>query len=226
MPGTFKSIAILVRKDFLTEKRTKQMLGTMAVFALLILVVFNFTLNIGFAQKNSLAAGLLWIALTFASTLGFNQLYAPELEHGNIQAIRLLPIDKGLIYVSKVLSSFVFLLVMEAIVVPLFAVFFNLDLLSKFLPLSLTCILGAFGLSSAGAIIAALAFNTRMREVLLPILLFPILVPLIIGAVESTAEILGATEPAVLNNWIKLLIGFDVVMFIGSYLTYEYILEE
>jgi len=226
MPGTLKIIFILVAKDFVTERRTNQMLSTMAVFALLILVVFNFTLNMGFSQKHSLAAGLLWIALTFASTLGFNQLYAPELEHGNIQAIRLLPIDKSLVYVSKVFSSFLFLLVIELVVVPLFGIFFNLDLMSKILPLALTCFLGTFGLCSAGSIIAALALTTRMREVLLPILLFPILVPLIIGAVESTSEILNSVDAEYINNWVKLIIGFDVVIFVGAYLTYEYVLEE
>ena len=226
MRQSILTLSRLIAKDLKIERRTRQIVGTMVIFALSIVVVFSFSLDVQVKQDHILLAGLFWISLTFASILGFYRLYASESQHGNLDALRLMPFDKALIFVAKVVSSFMFLTILQLIFMPLFAVFFNLELQANTLSMIIVSLLGSLGLSSAGALLSALALSTRMREVLLPILLFPILVPLLIGLVEATGEILSGHSIGLSSQWVKLAIAFDVVIFVGSFMTFEALLEE
>ncbi|NUM81057.1 heme exporter protein CcmB [bacterium] len=221
-----KKIWALFDKDFLTERRTKEFFSAMCLFAIMVLVVFNFTIDPELEQTLSVGPGILWVAFTFAGTLGLNRAFAPESENGNFQALRLLPIDKGAIYLGKMLSAFVFMFFTELVILPLFIVFFNLRLSTEIPALLLTCAMGTFGFVAAGTIFSAISLNTKMREVILPLLLFPVAVPLLIASVECTAVILRGDPFSDTFDWLKIMGAFDIIIVIGSFLTFEYVLEE
>jgi heme exporter protein B len=217
-------VGVILWKDLLAELRTREMLSSMLVFALLVTVVFSFTFDRKPAEMKELAPGLLWVAFTFAGILGLNRSFALEKDRNSLQGLMLAPLDRSGIYVAKMLGNLIFLSIVEAIVVPLFWVLHNMSGFPW--PLALIIPLGTLGFVAAGTLFSAMTVGTRAREVLLPILLLPVSVPLIVAAAKATGIVLTQDSVAAAGGWIRLLVACDVVFFVLALLTFEYVLEE
>jgi len=199
----------------------------MLVFSLTVVVIFNFVFEPGSEQARASAPGILWVAFTFAGVLGLNRSFARELESGALYGLLLCPIDHSLLFLAKMIGNAIFMLIIELITFPVFIVLFNLPVAGKLFGLGLVVILGTLGFAAVGTLFSTIAANTRAREVMLPILLFPISVPVLLAAVKATAQILNrGVDWEMLIPWLKVLIGFDVIFIIACTLLYEYALEE
>ncbi|HSF16636.1 MAG TPA: heme exporter protein CcmB [Vicinamibacteria bacterium] len=224
-------VLAIVEKDIRTELRTKEMVSSMFVFAALVLLVFNFTLVLDRQRALELGPGVLWVAFVFAGTLGLNRSFAAEAETRCIHGLMLAPADRSAIYLGKLVSNSVFMFATEIFILPLFMVLFNVSLwevlsIGDMFRFVVVLLLGTVGYSAVGTSLSAVAANTSMREVLLPVLLFPAVVPLVIGAAESTRLLFNPEPLSSPGTWIRVLIVFAVVFFVVSWLTFEYVLEE
>jgi heme exporter protein B len=224
----------IAKKDLLAEFRTKQMLNSMVIFALLVIVIFSFefgneaTIYIPNLQKkiiDILAPGMLWIAFTFAGMLGLSRSFAGEKEEGCLDGLKLCPVDRSDIYNGKVLSNAVLMFLMEIATVPIFVVLFSYDI--KNLPgLILVIFLGTFGFIFVGTLLSALTVNTRTREILLPVILFPVLIPVILSAVTATASMLGNGDLSDISGELQLLVVYDIIFFVVAQMVFEYTIED
>jgi heme exporter protein B len=220
----WRAIATILWKDLKIELQTKEAFGASFVFSLMVLVIFNFTLDLTSEEALKMGAGFLWISFAFGGVLALNRSFALERDENCVQGLQLMPVDRGGIYLGKCLANVIFMLITEIILLPLFAVFFNVDITARPLYLLAVLFLGSVGFSSVGTLFSAIAVHTRMREVILPILLLPVTIPILIAAVEATAFALGAdTDP---SFWFRLLIVYDVIFVTVSFLTFGYILQE
>jgi heme exporter protein B len=230
--GDFPRVVLAIfLKDVRTELHTREMISSTFVFAVLVLLVFNFTLSLDEARALELGPGILWVAFVFAATLGLSRSFALETETRCISGLMLAPAARSAIYFGKLLSNLLFMLAMEVFVLPLFVVLFNLSLWELMPPrelasFGLVLLLGTVGYAAVGTILAAVAANTTMREVLLPVLLFPVSVPIVIGAAESTRLLFEEEPLASPWVWIRVLLVFSVVFLVVSWLTFEYVLED
>jgi len=211
-------------KDILSELRTKDVATSVLVFALLVIVIFNFAFEPGTEQKGLVAPGILWVAFTFAGVLSLGRSFVLEKEKGCMEGLMLCPVHRDVIYLGKMLGSLAFMLIVEAIVFPIFLMLFDLPL---FMPrLGLIAILATVGFVSVGTLFSALAVNTRAREVMLPILFFPVVTPVIIAAVKASGLILEGGAWSDMSSWLQILVAFDVVFLVVSALVFEYVIEE
>lgn len=218
----FRVALAIFYKDLLIEKRTKESLSVMLVFSVLVIVVFNFA----FVGRLDIGAGVLWIAFAFSGILGLNRAFVSEKENDALQGLMLIPVDRGAIYIGKFFGNFLFMFVMELIILPVFGILYNFDLTTIVFPMILICALGTWGFNSVGTIYAAISANTKMREVMLPILVFPVIIPVIVASVESTAALMDGAALAEVFQWLQLLAAFDVISIVVATLTFEYILED
>ena len=221
-----KPIFTLVLKDIAIELRRKESVGAMIMFALLVMIVFNFAIeaaNMDPAVRPDLAPGVLWVAVTLAAILGLNRSLAIDLDNDSLQGLLLAPLSRGSLYLSKVLSNFIFILVADAIALPLVMVFYDLDPDVRLFWVALVVVLGTFGFAVVGTILAMVSSHTRMSEVMLPVLLIPLTIPLILSSVAATATALGPDGEAPNMN---LIIGFDIIFLVISYLVFDFVVEE
>jgi len=224
----------IARKDLKAEFRTKQMLNSMMIFALLVIVIFSFafgneaSITIPVLNRkitDLLAPGMLWIAFTFAGMLGLSRSFAGEKEEGCLEGLKLCPVDRSEIYNGKVVSNAVLMFLMEITTVPVFIVLFSYDI--KNIPgLALVAILGTFGFIFVGTLLSALTVNTRTREILLPVVLFPVLIPVILSAVTATGVMLASGEISDIAGELQILAVYDIVFFIVAQLVFEYTIED
>lgn len=219
----FPTVWALVWRDLLAEYRTREVLGGGIVFALLTLVVFNFAIDLQPESATDLAPGILWIGFAFAGMLSFGRSFAAERDRGTLDGLLLAPIDRGAIYLARALTNTILMGVVELVSLPVFVGLYNLRV--AWGELLLTTALGTIGFTGAGTLVAAIVASTRAREVLLPVLLLPLTVPVLIASVKSTAIALGA-RPVETLPWLQLLIGFDVIVVAASFVVFEYLLEE
>lgn len=222
----FRKTWAIVWKDIRAEIRTKEIFSSMFIFSLLVLVIFNFSIDLLEVNPLDIAQGVLWIAFTFSGILGLNRSFLFEKENDCLQGLMLTPIDRSAIYFGKMLGNLIFMLIMEAITVPVFVVLFNIGIYDKILKLAIVIFLGTFGFVIVGTLFSAISVNIKAREVMLPVLLFPIIVPIVIAAVKSTGAILAGKPFEEIISWIKLIAVFDVVFLVVSFLSFEYIIEE
>jgi heme exporter protein B len=216
----------IVWKDIRAEIRTKEIFSSMFIFSLLVLIIFNFSIDLLEIRPLDIAQGVLWIAFTFSGILGLNRSFLFEKENDCLQGMMLTPVDRSAIYLGKMIGNLIFMLVMEVIAVPVFVVLFNIGIYDKIFNLSLVIFLGTLGFVTVGTLFSAMSVNVKTREVMLPILLLPIVVPVIIAAVKSTGAILSDKPFEDIISWIKLLVVFDVIFLVVSFLSFEYIIEE
>lgn len=224
----------IARKDLKAEFRTKQMLNSMMIFALLVIVIFSFafgneaSITIPVLNRkitDLLAPGMLWIAFTFAGMLGLSRSFAGEKEEGCLEGLKLCPVDRSEIYNGKVVSNAVLMFLMEITTVPVFVMLFNYDI--KNIPgLALVAILGTFGFIFVGTLLSALTVNTRTREILLPVVLFPVLIPVILSAVTATGIMLASGEISDIAGELQILAVYDIIFFIVAQLVFEYTIED
>lgn len=218
------TIASIIWKDLRIELRTREAFSASFVFSVLVLVIFNFTMDLTGDEARKFGAAFLWVAFAFAGVLSLNRSFALEKEDGGVHALLLSPADRGGVFLGKFAANTLFMFLTELFVVPLFAVFFNVGFGDRLLVLAGVLVLGTIGFTSVGTLFSAIAVHTRMREVMLPILLLPITIPVLLAAVETTAFALGASGEA--SFWFKLLIVYDVVFVTASFMVFEYVLQE
>jgi heme exporter protein B len=172
----------------------------------------------------ALGPGVLWVAFTFSGILGLGRSFAAERDKGSLDGMLLAPVDRGAILIGKALANLVFIVVMEIITLPLFVILLNVNL--PWFPLVLYLLLGTVGFAVVGTLISAVAASTRMREVMLPVLLFPILVPLFMAAVKATSGAMAGQAFSDYSNWFNLLLGYDIIFLVVAFLVFEYVVEE
>jgi len=222
--SAWRAIKAIVAKDVAAELRSKETLSTLLIFALMIVVIFNFAFELRVENVRQIAPGVLWVAFTFAGILALNRSFVVEREEGCIEGLRLTPVDRGVIYLGKFLGNTLFLLLTEACILPVFAILFDVSILSPALWLIL--VLGTVGFCAVGTLFAAMAVNTRAREAMLPLLLFPITVPVLIAATKATGQVLDGQPLAEVYSWLRLLLAFDIIFTVVAWLGFEYVLEE
>ena len=219
-----RQITALLWKDLLIELRTRDVLASMLIFGLLTLTVFTFAFDLRTESVLLVAPGVLWVAILFAGILGLGRSYSHEREGGSLEGLLLCPGDRSAIFVAKLLTNLVFLGLLEIVLLPIFSAFFDVSVLK--LDVIGIILLGTVGFAAVGSIFGAMAANTRAREVMLPVLLLPILVPLIIGAVKATGVLMDGQPWSEAWTWVNLLIAFDVVYLVVSFILYEFVIED
>ncbi|MDY6910827.1 MAG: heme exporter protein CcmB [Chloroflexota bacterium] len=217
-------ILTILQKDVLSEMRSKELAASVLFFALLVIVVFSFAFDPETDVMETAAAGVLWVAFTFAGVLGLNRAFAQEKENECLEGLMLCPTDRDVIYWGKLTSSFIFMLTIEAIITPIFLVLFDLPL---FMPeLGLIVMLATVGFVSVGTLFSALAANTRAKDILLPILFFPVAIPVIIAAVKASQMVFDDRPFGDLTSWLLILVAFDAIFLTISALVFEFVIEE
>lgn len=226
MSGFVAQVRAIVWKDFLTEFKTRELFSSMFVFAVLVILIFIFSVDLSLVNSEEVGPGVLWVAVIFAGTLGLNRSFTLEKENSGLQGLLLAPIDRSAIYFGKMLSNLIFFLVMEAFILPVFMVFFNIDLLSNLGPLLLVLFIGTLGFSALGTLLSSLSSNLKTREIMLPLLLYPLMVPIAIGAVRLTEQVISGGPLGDMMNWVGLILCFDVIYLAVSIMTIDHILED
>ncbi len=218
----WNQIAAILWKDLRCELRSRQVWLGMGLFALLTLVVFNFAFDLRVDNQTAVAPGALWIAFVFASMLGLGRTLSSEQEKGSMDRLLLCPVDRKAVYLAKLLGNILFIGAVEVVAVPVFAALYNLPVLEpSIVPVVL---FGTVGIAAVGTLFAAIAANTRAREVLLPLLVFPLIVPIVIGAVKATQALVSPVSGDA--PWLGLIIAFDVIFLSISAITFQYVVEE
>jgi heme exporter protein B len=221
-----RKIWSIFRKDLLIEFRTKDSLTSMLFFGIVVLVIFNFSLGSLHDTIRPAVPGILWVAFTFSGTLGLNRLFAAEKENGCLQGLLMIPADRGAIYLGKMLASFFFMLIAEAVIFIIGLVLFNLTVWAEIPYLVLVFVVGTLGFTAVGTLLSAISVNTKLREVLLPLMLFPVILPILINAVEATDVILNSSDDAGLKLPLTIMSAFTIIFGTISYLLFERVLEE
>jgi len=222
---TARAAAIILGKELRLEFRTRELLTATVVFALTVVVLFNFAFDPTAADARRIGPGLLWIAFLFSGSLMLNPSFARERLNDTLDALRMAPVSTFAILAGKMLANFIFMSLAEVILVPVFSVLYNVPLGAVAGRLVLVLVLGTAGLVITGTVFSAISAHARMRELLLPLLLLPILAPLLIAAVEATASLL-TDPPALDRTWVTFLAGFDIVFLTASWLLCDFLVEE
>jgi heme exporter protein B len=223
---SLRIISAVFAKDLRVEWRNRETLASMCVFGILVVFLFNFAFEPAREESLRLLPGLLWISFAFAGALCFNRCFAAERENACLEGMTLAPVDPGLIYLGKMLANLVFLGIAESVIVFAAGLWYNFSFVPSLRWFALITFLGTVGYVAVGTTFGAIAANTRMREVMLPVLQFPIAVPVFIAGIEASTGALKGDPPSNYAGWIKLEAGFAVVFTVLSYLLFEYVLEE
>ncbi len=223
--STARAAVILLGKELRLEFRTRELLNATVVFAIVVVVLFSFAFDPTPAESRRYGPGLLWIAFLFSGSLMLHPSFAREQSNDTLDALRLAPVSNFAILLGKMLANLIFLSLAELVLVPVFAVLYNVSLAGIVGRLVLVLLLGTIGVVVTGTVFSAIAAHARMRELLLPLLLLPVLAPLLIAAVESTSA-LFARQPYLDQTWVAFLAGFDVVFLTASWLLCDFLMEE
>jgi heme exporter protein B len=218
------AVGAIIWKDIRAELRTKDIFSSMFVFALLTVILFNFAFELRVPDMKMVVPGIVWVAIAFSGTLGLNRAFVIEQDKGSLAGLLLAPVDRAAIYFGKMLGNVLFILVVEAILLPLVMIFFNLSLLTW--QNLLVLLLGTYGFAAVGTVFSAMAVNTRAREVMLPILLFPVLLPVLVAGVKMTGSLLDGNPLSDVLNWLQLVAVYDVGVTVIAYLTFGFVVEE
>ncbi|HLE77288.1 MAG TPA: heme exporter protein CcmB [bacterium] len=220
------AIRLLVWKDLVLELRTKEILTAMAVFSMLVAVVFGFAFSPSPDDAVRLLPGMLWVTLVFAATMGLSRSFVLEREQECLEGLRLFPIDRSAIYIGKALANLVFLFAVEVLLLPALAAISGVSLLPRLFPLLAVLVLGTIGLVAVGTLFSAMSVHTRIREVLLPVLMLPLAAPVLISGTKAMQGLLAGRLWADVLPGIRILGAFDVIFGVIGYLVFEYVLEE
>ncbi len=223
-PGFLGAVWAVVWKDLSVELHGREMLSAMLVFALLVIIIFNFALELDASTRATVTSGVLWVTFAFAGTLGLNRSMAMEKDRGCLDGLLLAPVDRSAIYFGKSISNLVFMLVVEAIVLPVYSVLYNTNLLKP--GLLLVVLLGSIGYIGVGTLLSSMAVQTRTRDILLPILLFPVAIPVLVAAVKASSGFLQGIEISEIMPWINLLIVYDIIFLAASFMVFDFVVEE
>ncbi len=220
-----QAVRAVVWKDLRAEWRSRELLSSMLVFALLVIFIFNFSLELNPQMRRTITAGALWVTFVFAGTLGLNRSMAVEKDRGCLDGLLLAPVDRTAIYFGKMVANLLFMLLVAAIVLPVYALFYNE--MRVFQPgLAGVIVLGSIGYTAVGTLLSSMAVQTRTRDILLPILLFPVILPLLIAAVKASAGIIGALPLEEIRPYLNLLVVYDVVFIAVAFMVFDFVVEE
>ena len=204
--------------------RKKTLVSALLIFSVMVTLVFTFALDLDKSTKDNIAVGVLWVTFVFSSTLGLNQTFANEKSQNSLEGMLLSPIDYTAIFVGKFISTYIFVIIVEITIVPIFYVLYGVPLFS---PLFLLIILlGSFGYTLVGTLLTTIAMRTRAREIMLPILLFPVSMPIIIAAVQCSNAILAGAHWGQFSNAFNLIIVYDIIFLGVAIMTFDYLIQE
>jgi len=224
-PTFFKATMAIVQKDLAAEFRSRELLSAMLVFSMLVILIFNFALELDIKVRQSVTAGVLWTTFAFAGTLGLNRSMAVEKDRGCLDGLLLAPVDRSAIFFGKAISNLAFMLIVEAIVLPLYALLYNE--VRIFQPAFLGIILlGSIGYIAVGTLLSAMSVQTRTRDVLLPILLFPVAIPVLLASVKASGGLLNNATFAEILTPLNLLIVYDIVFIAIAFMVFDFVVEE
>ena len=219
-----KAVSAVVWKDLRAELRSRELFSAMLVFAALMIIIFNFALELDVKVRQSVTAGVLWSTFAFAGTLGLNRSMAIEKDRGCLDGLLLAPVDRSAIYFGKVISNLAFMLIVEVIIVPAYSLLYNINL---FVPgLLLVILLGSIGYAAVGTLLATMSTQTRTRDILLPILLLPIAFPLLLAAIKASGGFLTGADWEEILLPLNLLIAYDVIFIAVAFMVFDSVVEE
>jgi len=221
----FNIIRWIAWKDLISEMRSRENISSMFFFALIVILIFSFSFSMDQQTSHELMPGIMWVAFVFTGIIGLGKSFTAELQNDCLDNLQMNPIPRGAIYLGKLVSNLFFMLIVELILFPLFVIFFNLDVFEKIPLFVLILAAGTLGLSAVGTLFSAMTVQIRAREVMLPILLLPLIVPVMIGAVEATGSLLRGESFTFYRQWIELLLVFDLIFTIVSFWVFEFILD-
>lgn len=223
--GNFiQAVLAIAWKDLAAELRSRELISAMLVFALLVILIFNFAFKLDARTRMTATSGILWVTFTFAGTLGLNRSMAVEKDRGCLDGLLLAPVDRSSIFFGKLLSNLAFMLIMEVIVLPLYSLLYNINLFNP--GLLLVILLGSLGYIGIGTLLAAMAVQTRTRDVMLPILLFPVVIPVVVAAVEASGALLQGLDWSEIRYWINILLVYDVIFISIAFMVFDFVVEE
>jgi len=225
-PGLARAALIVARKDLAVEWRTRSALFSALVFSILSITIFFFAWDPTAVPAADLAPGVLWTIFTFSGLLGLHRSFGAEHAERAIDALLSAPVDREAIYLGKALANLAFVLVVQAVAVPAVILLYNLPVSGIVLPLAGITVLAAIGLVSVGTLFGSMAVNTRLAELLLPMLALPFFVPVVVPAAQATARLLNGRPPSEIFAWIKLLLAFDLVFVTACAIAFPYTLED
>jgi heme exporter protein B len=220
----FRALSAVVWKDLAAELRSRELISAMLVFALLVIFIFNFALELDPKTRSEVTSGVLWVTFAFAGTLGLNRSMALEKDRGCLDGLLLAPVDRSAIYFGKTLGNLIFMLLVELIVLPVYSILYNVNLINP--GLALVILLGSIGYVVVGTLLSSMAVQTRTRDILLPILLFPVVLPIFIASVKASAGFLQALEMSEIMPWLNLLIVYDIIFTAVAFMVFDYVVEE
>lgn len=217
-------ILAIAWKDIVLETRTKDIIVAVLAFSLLVIVVFNFAIDPTPRTIGLVAPGILWIAFVFGGVLGLNRSFTLEKDNGNIHALMVAPVSREVIFFGKTLSNLIFMLVVELITLPVFAMLFNFSLeVAELLPVAL---LATLGIVTVGSVFSSMSVNTRAREVMLPLLFLPVALPAVIAAVEISGSVLAGDGMFSSAEWLAVLAAFDAIFLVVCPVAFNAIVED
>lgn len=219
-----RTIGAIVWKDLAAELRSRELISAMLVFALLVIFIFNFALELDAITRSNVTSGVLWVTFAFAGTLGLNRSLAMEKDRGCLDGLLLAPVDRSAIYFGKSIGNLIFMLLVELVVLPVYSILYNVNLFHP--GLLVVILLGSIGYVVVGTLLSSMAVQTRTRDILLPILLFPVVLPIFIASVKASAGFLHAIPMDEIWPWLNLLIVYDVVFTAVGFMVFDYVVEE
>ena len=219
-----KATLAVVRKDLTAEFRSREILMAMLVFSVLVIVIFNFALELDPSTRKEVTSGVLWTTFAFAGTLGLNRSMAVEKDRGCLDGLLLAPVDRSAIYFGKVISNLAFMFIVEAFVLPIYSALYGVNLFNP--GLLLVILLGSIGYTTVGTLRASMTVQARTRDVLLPILLFPVAIPVLLASVKASTGFLTGTEMAEIWPPLNLLIVYDVIFTAVAFMVFDAVVEE
>jgi len=224
MKSYLNAVRAVIWKDLTAEWRTRENLSAMLVFALLVILIFNFALELDIQAQESLSAGVLWATFIFAGTIGLNRSMAVEKDRGCLDGMLLAPVDRSVIYFGKAIGNLIFMLLVEIIVLPVYSFLYQVPVFQPgFL---LVVLLGSIGYVAVGTLLATMVIQVRTRDILLPILLFPLTLPVIIAAVKASQGFLQMVPLDDIAAWLNLLIVYDLIFTSVAFMVFDYVVEE
>ena len=222
--GFLKAALAVIWKDLAAELRSRELFSAMLVFSLLVILIFNFALELDIKTRQSVTAGVIWVTFAFAGTLGLNRSMAIEKDRGCLDGLLLAPVDRTAIYFGKAVSNLAFMLIVEAIVLPVYSFLYNINLFNP--GLLLVILLGSIGYTVVGTLLASMAIQARTRDVLLPILLFPVAIPVLIASVKASGGYLTGDAISNIMPWMNLLIVYDLIFIAIATMVFDFVVEE
>jgi heme exporter protein B len=220
-----RRVRAIIWKDLTTERRSKAGFNAVAFLGVLILLLFGFALGPDAEALRNAAAGALWLAILFSGVLAFNRSYQLELDGAALEPLLLYPAPRWTIFAGKFAANLLFVLLVEAIVVPVAIILFQVKSVAGWVPAAGVLLLGSIGFVGLGTFYASMASRSRAREVLLPLLLFPMLVPVLLASAEASSALLAGNPMQDAGAWVKLLIAFDVIFVVASFFAFDHVIE-